>query len=79
MSISQSVYTKDELLTFTTEMNVAFDFNNITGIIDKKLKNNKSGGNLKSPGKEVEVVWLCDERRRALLYRKEGDGNGSIW
>ena len=34
----------------------------------KKLKNkvnNESGGNRKEwPGKEVEVVWVCDEKRR---------------
>ena len=44
----------------------------------KKLKNkrdNGSGGNRKeSPGKEVEVVWSCDEKRGALR-RKEGDEN----
>ena len=28
------------------------------------------------PGKEVEVVWACDEKRGALR-RKEGDGNES--
>ena len=48
---------------------------------DKKWKNkrhNKSGGNRKeNPGKEVEVVRACDEKRGALR-RKEGDGNESI-
>ena len=29
-----------------------------------------------SPGKEVEVVWACDEKRGALRG-KEGDGNES--
>ena len=29
-----------------------------------------------SPGKEVEVVWACDEKRGALR-RKEGNGNES--
>ena len=29
-----------------------------------------------SPGKEVEVVWACDEKRGASR-RKEGDGNES--
>ena len=47
---------------------------------DKKLNNkvdNKTGENRKErPGKEVEVVWVCDEKRGALL-RKEGDGNVS--
>ena len=34
-----------------------------------------SGGNRKeSPGKEVEVVWACVEKR-GTLRRKEGDGN----
>ena len=38
---------------------------------------NESGENRKeSPGKEVEVVWACDEKRGALR-RKEGDGNES--
>ena len=33
-----------------------------------------SGGNRKdSSGKEVEVVWACDEKRGALR-RKDGDG-----
>ena len=37
----------------------------------------KVGGNRKeSPGNEVEVVWTCDKKRRALR-RKEGDGNES--
>ena len=38
---------------------------------------NESGGNRKeSPGKEVEDVRACDEKREALhVYRKEGDGN----
>ena len=47
---------------------------------DTKLKNkkdNESGGNHKeSPGKEVEVVWACNEKRETL-HRKEGDGNES--
>ena len=30
----------------------------------------------KVTGKDVEVVWACDEKRGALC-RKEGDGNGS--
>ena len=29
-----------------------------------------------SPGKEVEVVWACDEKIETLC-RKEGDENGS--
>ena len=38
-------------------------------------KDNECGGNRKeSTGNEVEVVWTCDEKRRALR-RKEGDGN----
>ena len=44
---------------------------------DKKSKNkedNESGGI--RPGKEVDVVWACDENRGALR-RKEGDGNES--
>ena len=47
---------------------------------DKKWKNtkdNQSDGNHKeSPGKEVEVVWACDEKRETPR-RKEGDGNES--
>ena len=46
---------------------------------DKKWKNkdNESGGNRKeSPGKEVEVLWACDEERGALR-REEGDGSES--
>ena len=47
---------------------------------NKKWKNkrdNESGGNHKEiPGKEVEVVWGCDEQR-GTLRRKEGDGNES--
>ena len=40
----------------------------------KKMRDNESGGNGKeSPGKEVEVVWACDEKRRALC-RKVCDG-----
>ena len=40
-------------------------------------RDNESGGNHKeSPGKEVEVVWACDEKR-GTLSRKEGDGNES--
>ena len=35
----------------------------------------KVGGNHKeSTGKEVGVVWACDEKRETLR-RKEGDGN----
>ena len=38
---------------------------------------NKSRGNHKeSPGKEVDVVWACDEKR-GELRGKEGDGNES--
>ena len=34
-------------------------------------------GNFKaSRGKEVEIVWTCDEMRRGL-FRKEGKGNRS--
>ena len=41
------------------------------------IETHQSGGNCKeSPGKEVEVVWECDEKRRTLR-RKEGDGNES--
>ena len=47
---------------------------------DKKWKNKRdheTGGNHKaSPGREVEVVWECDEKR-GTLCRKEGDGNAS--
>ena len=41
---------------------------------DKKLtNNNENGGNRKeSPGKEVEVVWACDEKIGAL--RRKGGG-----
>ena len=31
------------------------------------------GGRKECPGKEVEVVWACDEKR-GTLRRKEGDG-----
>ena len=31
------------------------------------------GNHKESPGKEVEVVWACDEKR-GTLRRKEGDG-----
>ena len=34
------------------------------------------GGSKESPGKEVEMVWGCDEKIGALC-RKEGDGNKS--
>ena len=38
---------------------------------------NERGGNGKeSTGKEVEVVWACDEKRGALR-RKESDVNDS--
>ena len=38
-------------------------------------KDNESGENRKeSTGKEVEVVWACDEKR-GTLRRREGDGN----
>ena len=41
------------------------------------MRDNESGGNQKeSPGKEVEVVWACDEKR-GTLRRKEGDRNES--
>ena len=47
---------------------------------NKKWKNKRdieSGGNRKaSQGKEVEVVWACDEKR-GVLRRKEGDVNES--
>ena len=47
---------------------------------NKKLKNkrdNESGGNHKeSPGKEVEMVWACDEKR-GTLRRKDVDGHES--
>ena len=40
-------------------------------------RDNESWGNRKeSPGKEVEVVWECDQKKGALC-RKEGDGNES--
>ena len=43
----------------------------------KNKKDNESGGNCKeTPGKEVEVVWACDEKRGSLR-RKAGDGNES--
>ena len=43
----------------------------------KNERDNKSGGNRKeSPGKEIEVVWACDEKR-GILRRKEGDGSES--
>ena len=40
-------------------------------------RDNESGRNRKqSPGKVIEVVWACDEKR-GTLHRKEGDGNES--
>ena len=43
----------------------------------KEIGDNKSGDNHKeSTGKEVEVVWACDEKR-GTLRRREGDGNES--
>ena len=42
----------------------------------KELGDNESGNRKESPGKEVEVVWACDEKR-GTLRRKEGDGNES--
>ena len=45
--------------------------------IRKNKRDNESGGNHKeSPGKEVEVVWACDEKR-GTLRRKECDANES--
>ena len=43
-----------------------------------KIRNERiRGGNHKdSPGKQVGVLWECDEKRGALR-RKEGDGNES--
>ena len=47
---------------------------------DKKRKkkwDNESGGNHKeNPGKKVEVIWACEEKR-GIRRRKEGDGNES--
>ena len=50
---------------------------------DQKRKNkrdNEGGRNhnetVKSTGKEVEVVWACDEKR-GTLHKKEGGGNES--
>ena len=46
---------------------------------DQKRKNkrdNETGRNLKSPGKEVEVVGACDAKRGAQL-RNYSDGDGS--
>ena len=41
------------------------------------MRDNESGRYHKeSTGKEVEVVWACDEKRRTLCM-KEGDGNES--
>ena len=46
-----------------------------------KIRNERIRGTTKvgeitkiGPGKEVEVVWACDEKR-GTLCRKEGDGN----
>ena len=36
----------------------------------------KWGNHKENPGKEVEVVWACDEKKGALC-RKECNGNGS--
>ena len=49
----------------------------VTKLDNIKMKyENESGGNRKeSPGKEVEVVWACDEKRGALL--RNNDGNES--
>ena len=43
-------------------------------IINERIRGTTKVG--ESPGKEVEVVWACDEKRGALR-RKEGDGNES--
>ena len=41
------------------------------------MRDNESGRNHKEiPGKKVEVVWACDEKR-GTLRRKEDDGNES--
>ena len=40
--------------------------------LDNESGRNRKGG----PGKEVEVVWACDEKIRELR-RKDGDGNES--
>ncbi len=43
----------------------------------KKKRDSESGGNHKeSPGKGIDVVWACDEKR-GTLRRKEGVGNES--
>ena len=41
----------------------------------KNKRDNESGGSHKeNPGKEVEVVWACDEEIETLgLHRMEGD------
>ena len=46
-------------------------------IRNERMRDNESGGNHKeNPGKEVEVVWACDEKR-GTLRRKESNGNES--
>ena len=42
-------------------------------IINERMRDNESGEHLKeSPRKEVEVVWACDAKRRAIR-RMDGD------
>ena len=46
------------------------------GCVELQKGDNESGGNPKeSTGKEVEMVWACDEKRGALR-RKEGEMQG---
>ena len=46
------------------------------GCVELQKGDNESGRNPKeSPGKEVEMVWACDEKRGALR-RKEGEMQG---
>ena len=41
-----------------------------------KIDNESAGNHKESRGKEVAVVWACDDKR-GTLCRKEGDGNES--
>ena len=55
------------------------DVNNESYFVLIKMRlitHDKKVNRKESPGKEVEVVWACDEMRGALR-RKDGDGNES--
>ena len=58
----------------------------LDNIINERIRDNESGANRKeNPGKVVEVVWACDEKRGALRRKvgdgreKEETGRGFVW